>query len=118
MKEEEMRNKKLTATEERVYNAEIEKIQNSLDVVDELEELHNEYIVLNNGLKGIQIKNLNQELKVKFDRLKELYDLQAELKKNKNSLNNNEQTSHQISEEEAKLIKKKESLQKKMDQIK
>ena len=54
-----MRNKKMTATEERVYIQEIEKIQNSIDIVDELEELHNEYVILNNGLKGVEIKNLN-----------------------------------------------------------
>lgn len=116
--EEEIRNKKVTATEERLHNAVVEKIQHSLEVVDELEELQNEYIVLNNGLRGIQIKSLNQELKAKFDRLKELYELQAELKKSRNALANDEQKSRQISEEEAKLIKKKEQLQKKIDQIK
>ena len=35
----ELRNSKLTATEERVFNAEIEKIETSLEIIDEIEEL-------------------------------------------------------------------------------
>ena len=71
-KEEEMRNKKLTATEEKSYLAEIEKIESSLLSLDRLEQLNDQYVVINNGLKGVDIKGLNKDLKEKFERLKVL----------------------------------------------
>lgn len=69
-----MRNKKLTATEEKVFLVEIDKIEDSLLNVDRLEELNDQYIILNNGLKGINIKDLNKDLKEKFERMKVLYE--------------------------------------------
>lgn len=108
----------MTAVEEKSYIVEIEKIESSIDYVEKLEELQTEYIVLKNGLKGIDIKNLNEQLKVKFNRLKELYETQAELKKAKKGQAGAEAKPQMVSEQETKLIKKKEEIQKKIDQIK
>jgi DNA repair protein RadC len=46
-----------------------------------LENLQNEYVALQSGIKGVDIKNLSKEVREKFERLKELYNQRQEIKK-------------------------------------
>jgi hypothetical protein len=46
-----------------------------------MEDLNNEYTLLQNGLKGINVKGLSANLAVKFDKLKELSEEYGNLKK-------------------------------------
>ena len=66
-KEEEMRNKRINAQEEKQYNLELKKMRDTLTKMDQFEELAQEYVVIKNGLKGINLKELSSELKEKFN---------------------------------------------------
>lgn len=43
-----------------------------MEKVEEYEELYEEYTIIKNDLKGINVKDLSVELKEKFKKLKEL----------------------------------------------
>jgi hypothetical protein len=50
--------------------SEIEKIRETMEKMDSYEELHNEYTIIKNDLKGISVKDLSSDLKEKFTMLK------------------------------------------------
>lgn len=113
-----MRNKLINAQEERQYNAELNKMRDTLTKMGQYEELAQEYLVIKNGLKGINVKDLSAELTTKFNRLKVLSEEYGNLKKQRTSLNEEQAKSKNITDEEAKLLKKKELLQKQIDELK
>lgn len=79
--EEEMRNKRINAQEERQYNSELKKMRDTLTKMDQFEEIAQEYVVIKNGLKGINVKELSAELREKFNRLNILQEEYGNLKK-------------------------------------
>lgn len=79
--EEEMRNKRINAQEERQYNSELKKMRDTLTKMDQFEEIAQEYVVIKNGLKGINVKELSTELREKFNRLNILQEEYGNLKK-------------------------------------
>lgn len=107
-KEEEMRNRKISAQEERQYNSELSKMRDTLTKLDQYEELSQEYVVIKTGIKGINVKELSAELSVKFNRLKVLQEEYSNLKKQRNALNEEQPKAKNVTDEEAKLLKKKE----------
>ena len=50
---------------------EIEKIRSTLCQLEDYEELYNEYTIIKNDLKGINIHDLSTELREKYKKLKE-----------------------------------------------
>lgn len=117
-KEEEMRNRLINAQEERQFNSELNKMRDTMTKMDQYEILAQEYVVINNGLKGINVKDLSAELSVKFNRLKVLSEEYGNLKKQKTSLSEEQSKSKNITDEESKLLKKKDQLQAKIDDLK
>lgn len=111
-KEEEMRNRLINAQEERQFISELKKMKDTLTKMDQFEELAQEYLVIKNGLKGVNVKDLSAELSIKFNRLKVLSEEYGNLKKQRTSLNEEQAKSKNITDEEAKLLNKKEQLQK------
>jgi hypothetical protein len=109
-KEEEMRNKKMTAQEEKGYITELSKMKDTFEKLDRLEEINNEYMLLQNGLKGLNVKGLSAELASKFAKLKELSEEYGNFKKQKISLSEEQPKIKNVTDEEAKLIKKKEQI--------
>lgn len=59
---------------------EIEKIIKTQERLDEYEELSNEYVIIKNDLKGINVKDLSNELRQKFSKLKEYQEEYRSLK--------------------------------------
>lgn len=113
-KEDFIKNNKLTATQEKSYLKEITQIEDTLENMEVLENLQNEYVALQSGIKGVDIKNLSKEVREKFERLKELYNQRQEIKKTMGNPQD-EAKKQSVSEEELKLIKKKEQIQKQID---
>lgn len=83
-------------------------MRDTLTKMDQFEELAQEYVVIKNGLKGINVKELSAELKEKFNRLNVLHEEYGNLKKQKTSLNDEQAKSKNITDEESKLLKAKE----------
>lgn len=101
--EQELQNKKVTSTEEKKYMVEIEKIRQTLGRVEEYEELHNEYTIVKNDLKGIVVQDLSSELREKFRKLKEYQEEYRSLKNIKNQEQKIDGEKREVSAQEIKL---------------
>ncbi len=115
--EQDLQNRKTTSTEEKKFIIEIERIRSTLGKIDEYELLYEEYTILKNDLKGINVKDLSAELTEKFRQLKQYQEEYRSLKNLKKTDQGKESTERVVSDQEKKLVTQKEALQKQINEI-
>ena len=109
--ETDLQNRKVTSTEEKKFLVEIEKIKLTMESLEEYEVLYNEYTIIKNDLKGINVGDLSKELSEKFKLLKQYQEEYRSLKTQKKT-DQGETTERVVSDQEKKFINQKETLKK------
>lgn len=114
--EQDLQNRKVTSTEEKKFLVEIEKIKLTMEKLAEYEILYNDYTIIKNDLKGINVQDLSKELSEKFKLLKQYQEEYRSLKSQKKT-DQGDTTERVVSDQEKKLINQKETLQKQINDL-